>query len=63
MPKDPRPFYSTSQRIVLLTFEDPEEAQAWDDAGQPLRLTLFDGNPRIDVFAVGNCETQPAART
>lgn len=29
-------FYSERQRVVVITFDTPEDAQAWDDAGQPL---------------------------
>lgn len=28
--------YSSRQRVVVLTFDTPEAAQAWDAAGQPL---------------------------
>lgn len=31
-----RQWYSTRQRIVCLTFADPQDAEAWDAAGQPL---------------------------
>lgn len=27
---------SERQRVIVLTFPSPEDAQAWDDAGQPL---------------------------
>lgn len=31
-------YYPERFRYVLLEFDTPEEAQAWDEAGQPLRL-------------------------
>jgi len=27
---------SARQRVIVLTFESPEAAQEWDDAGQPV---------------------------
>lgn len=33
-------FESARQRTVILTFETPEAAQAWDDAGQPMNVLL-----------------------
>jgi hypothetical protein len=30
--------YSARQRLVILTFDNPAEAQAWEDAGCPLGL-------------------------
>ncbi len=32
------PYWSSRQRVVILTFETSAEAEAWDLAGQPLRL-------------------------
>lgn len=33
-----RTWWSANQRIVVLTFGSAEEAEAWDEAGQPLDL-------------------------
>ena len=33
-----RCWMSAKQRIVILDFDTPEEAEAWDDAGQPIHL-------------------------
>jgi hypothetical protein len=32
------PYYSNCQRLVILDFPTPEEAEAWDRAGQPIHL-------------------------
>lgn len=29
---------SARQRTIILTFDTPEDAQAWDEAGQPIDL-------------------------
>ena len=33
-----RNWFPAHQRIVVLTFDSPEEAEAWDRAGQPFPL-------------------------
>jgi hypothetical protein len=33
-------YYPAWQRVVLLDFASVEDAEAWDEAGQPLELTL-----------------------
>lgn len=33
-----RIWYSASQRIVVLEFPTPEDARAWDEAGQPIDI-------------------------
>jgi len=33
-----RNWFPTNQRIVVLTFDSPEEAEAWDAAGQPVTV-------------------------
>jgi hypothetical protein len=33
-----RMWWAARQRIVILTFDTTEEAEAWDNAGQPIEL-------------------------
>lgn len=40
MKESHQPLYSARQRMVVLTFDTPELAQAWDDANHPLHETL-----------------------
>lgn len=42
-----QPLYFDRQRTIVLTFETPEDAQAWDDAGRP--LDALDVMPTAEV--------------
>lgn len=35
-----RTYYSERQRLVVLSFATPGDAQRWDEAGQPMSIGL-----------------------